>query len=32
MFYICIMKEIEKYTNYFVTEEGLVFSSKTNKF
>jgi len=26
------MKEIKKYPNYFVTEEGLVFSSKTNKF
>jgi hypothetical protein len=26
------MKEIKKYPNYFVTKEGLVFSSKTNKF
>jgi len=26
------MKAIKKYPNYFVTEEGLVFSSKTNKF
>ena len=26
------MKEIKQYPNYFVTEEGLVFSSKTNKF
>jgi len=26
------MKEIKKYPNYFVTEEGLIFSSKTNKF
>ena len=25
------MKAIEKYPNYFVTEEGLVFSSKTKK-
>ena len=32
MFYIRAMKEIEKYPNYFVTEEGLVFSSKTNRF
>ena len=32
MYYICIMKAIKKYPNYFVTEEGLVFSSKTNKF
>lgn len=32
MYYISIMKEIKKYPNYFVTEEGLVFSSKTNKF
>jgi hypothetical protein len=26
------MKAIKQYPNYFVTEEGLVFSSKTNKF
>jgi hypothetical protein len=26
------MKEIKQYPNYFVTKEGLVFSSKTNKF
>jgi len=26
------MKEIEGHTGYFVTKEGLVFSSKTNKF
>lgn len=26
------MKAIKKYPNYFVTKEGLVFSSKTNKF
>jgi len=26
------MKELKKYPKYFVTEEGLVFSSKTNKF
>lgn len=26
------MKQIKKYPNYFVTKEGLVFSSKTNKF
>jgi len=26
------MKQIEKYPNYYATEEGLVFSSKTNKF
>ena len=26
------MKQIDKYPNYFVTEEGKVFSSKTNKF
>jgi len=26
------MKEIKQYPNYFITEEGLVFSSKTNKF
>jgi hypothetical protein len=26
------MKQIKKYPNYFVTEEGLIFSSKTNKF
>jgi hypothetical protein len=26
------MKEIKQYPNYFVTEEGLVFSSKTNRF
>jgi hypothetical protein len=26
------MKPIEKYPNYFVTKEGLVFSTKTNKF
>lgn len=26
------MKEIKKYPCYFVTKEGLVFSSKTNKF
>ena len=32
MFYVCIMKEIKKYPNYFITEEGLVFSSKTNKY
>ena len=32
MLYICIMKELKNYNNYFVTEEGLVFSSKTNKF
>lgn len=32
MLYICIMKAIKKYPNYFVTKEGLVFSSKTNKF
>ena len=32
MYYVCIMKEIKQYPNYFVTEEGLVFSSKTNKF
>lgn len=32
MSYICAMKQIEKYPDYFVTKEGLVFSSKTNKF
>ena len=26
------MKALKQYPNYFVTEEGLVFSSKTNKF
>jgi hypothetical protein len=26
------MKEIKKYPSYFVNEEGLIFSSKTNKF
>jgi hypothetical protein len=26
------MKAIKQYPNYFVTEEGLIFSSKTNKF
>jgi hypothetical protein len=26
------MKAIKQYPNYFVTKEGLVFSSKTNKF
>ena len=26
------MRQIKNYPNYFVTEEGLVFSSKTNKF
>lgn len=26
------MKQIKNYPNYFVTEEGLVFSSKTNKY
>jgi hypothetical protein len=26
------MKQIEKYPDYYATEEGLVFSSKTNKF
>ena len=32
MFYICIMKQIKKYPNYYVTKEGLVFSSKSNKY
>jgi len=32
MLYICIMKAIKQYPNYFVTKEGLVFSSKTKKF
>ena len=32
MYYICTMKQIKEYPNYFVTEEGLVFSSKTNKY
>lgn len=32
MLYICIMKKIKQYPDYFVTKEGLVFSSKTNKF
>ena len=32
MLYIYSMKQIKKYPNYFVTEEGLIFSSKTNKF
>lgn len=32
MLYICVMKAIKQYPNYFVTKEGLVFSSKTNKF
>lgn len=26
------MRQIKNYPNYFVTEEGLVFSSKTNKY
>ena len=26
------MKQIEKYPSYFVTKEGLIFSSKTNKY
>lgn len=26
------MKQLEKYPDYFVTEKGLVFSSKTNKY
>lgn len=26
------MKQIKKYPNYYVTKEGLVFSSKSNKF
>ena len=30
MYYICTMKQIKKYPDYFVTKEGLVFSSKTN--
>lgn len=32
MLYICIMKQIKNYPNYYVTKEGLVFSSKSNKF
>ena len=32
MLYICIMKQIKKYPNYYATKEGLIFSSKSNKF